>query len=358
MAAAMFLFGAFLAVLPASAGAQDAADNLLPPGLGSPAEEKEKPESRLKQFEHMNIGTSKNRQNPGMIISEAESEAARQTGRQQGLTKPRTPEQLEREIRDEAFKAAVSGLLPMRPDEIRRLLEYYDQTRQAVETPLYPTPEPQVKVETVSLDPGVQPPVVELAMSHITTISIYDVTGAPWPIQDVSWAGNFKVIEPEKGGHILRITPMGEFAQGNLSLRLITLKTPIIFSLETSRERVHYRFDARIPEYGPFANAPIIRGQTATASAGDGDMTAFLEGVIPSGAARLAVSGVDGRTTAYRYNSRTYVRTPYTLLSPAWQSSVRSGDGMTVYALANTPVLLLSDKGQVLRANVNQEDSP
>lgn len=51
-----------------------------------------------------------------------------------------------------------------------------------------------------------------------------------------------------------------------------------------------------------------------------------------------------------------YVRTPYTLLSPAWAKSVQSADGTKVYALNFTPVLLLSDKGKMVRAYISREE--
>lgn len=267
---------------------------------------------------------------------------------------PKTPEELEAEIRQDAFHAAVSGLLPLRPAEIRQLLEYYDQTQEAVEVPVYPYPKPEVSVITLSLDPGVTPPVIKVATGHVTTLSLLDVTGSPWPIQDISWAGNFEVVQPEEGGHVIRITPMSEFTYGNMSLRLITLKTPITFTLQTQRDAVQYRVDARVPQYGPFASSPLIESGIS-AVAGDADITAILDGAPPSGAVRLNVSGVDGRTSAWRFNGRTYVRTPLTLLSPGWDASVRSVDGMSVYALSNAPVLLLSDQGRVMRAHIDQE---
>lgn len=266
---------------------------------------------------------------------------------------PKTPEELEAEIRQDAFHAALSGLLPLRPSEIRQLLEYYDQTREAVEVPVYPYPKPEVNVLSLSLDPGVTPPVIKVATGHVTTLSLLDVTGAPWPIQDVSWAGNFEIVEPEEGGHVIRITPMSDFTYGNISLRLITLKTPITFTLQTHRDAVQYRVDARVPQYGPFASSPLI-DTSLSSVAGDADITAILDGAPPSGAERLTVSGVDGRTTAWRFNGKTYVRTPLTLLSPGWDASVRSADGTSVYALANSPVLLLSDQGRVMRAHIDQ----
>ena len=265
---------------------------------------------------------------------------------------PPDPKEVEKMIREQALNAALTGLLPMNPDEIRTLLERFDNTQQAVETPIYPYPEPEVVVETVSLDPGTKPPVIKVGVGHVTTLTILDATGAPWPIQNMTYAGNFEVIAPEAGGHIVRITGMSEFGYGNISILLNELKTPVTFTLKTSRDSVHYRFDARIPEYGPYAKTPII-DSGLTISAGSSVLGAVLDGVPPSDAERLDVVGVDGRTTAYQYQDTTYVRTPLTLLSPGWSGSVSSADGMNVYAIARSPVLLLSDRGQVVRAALN-----
>lgn len=266
----------------------------------------------------------------------------------------RSKEEIEAEIRDRSFTAAITGLLPLNPGEIRKLLRRYDETQQAVEVPVYPYPQPEVAVETVSLDPGAKPPVIKVGVGHVTTLNVMDATGEPWPIQDISWAGNFEVLQPEPGSHVVRITPMSEFAYGNVSVRLLKLNTPVTFTLKTMRDAVQYRFDARIPEFGPFAKAPLIEGGISIV-AGSPVLNSILDGVAPEGAEKLKVAGVDGRTTAYSYNMMTYVRTPLQLLSPGWSSSVSSADGMNVYTLANAPVLLLSDRGRVVRARVSAE---
>ena len=273
-------------------------------------------------------------------------------------------EEFEEEARREAFEAALQGLLPLRPDEIRTLLEHFDRTRESVETPIYPDPKPEVAVETVPLDPGTSPRTVKMAYGHVTTINILDSTGSPWPIEDISWAGDFEVIESSspEGAHILRISPQSEFARGNISIRLLTLKTPVILSLQTNRSTVHYRFDAIIPEYGPQVNTPLIESAgvaTLNASGEPGSaaqISRLLEGVTPENAEPLDVIGVDSRTSAYKLSEQTYVRTPLTLLSPGWSRSVSSADGTSVYAIQDSPVLLLSDNGKMVRARLRKRE--
>ena len=263
---------------------------------------------------------------------------------------------LQEEIRTEAFDAAITGMFPLSPDQIQTLLKKYDSTQKVVTSPPYDAPKPEISVQNISLDPGVVPPTIKTAVGNVTTINMLDATGAPWPVQDVTWAGDFEIVEPEEGGHIVRITPMGQFARGNIVIRMLTLKTPITMTLETARDVVQYRIDARIPEYGPFASAPLMQGAKSTMVAGSSDLTSLLDGVMPGGMQKLEVSGVDGRTTAYTMNGTTYVRTPLTLLSPAWQSSVSSADGMNVYALSNAPVVLLSDGGEFQRAVLKEKE--
>ncbi len=265
-----------------------------------------------------------------------------------------TEEEKKAEMRAKAFEAAKESLMPLRPNEIRDVLELNDQQQQAIKTPIYPNPKPESTFQTISLDPG-QPPVeIKTAVGHVTTISMLDVTGQPWPIQDLSWAGNFEVLQPENGGNLLRITPLDQYAYGNVSMRMVGINAPVIMTLKTERQTVQLRADIQIPEVGPNGTPPPIQTQAITTTAGSADLTRVLEGVVPQGAEKLKIDGVDGRTTAYVLGGVTYVRTPYTLLSPAWNASARSADGTNVYAMSFSPVLLLSDKGQMLRAQISQ----
>lgn len=262
-------------------------------------------------------------------------------------------DKVKEETRRQAFDAAIEGMMPLRPEEIRTLLERHDRTQESIELPVYPAPRPEIAVETLSLDPGVKPKTISVSHGYVTTFTVVDSTGAPWPIEDITWAGDFEVIEA--GGetrHLLRITPRSEFAYGNMSMRLIGLKTPIILSLETARDFVHYRFDAIVPKSGPYAEIPIIDTGVSIA-AGDHNLVRVLEGGLPGGAKKLDVTGSDGRTTAYDMDGMTYLRTPLTLLSPAWKSSTSSSDGMRVYSFSRTPVVLLSENGRMVRIRIS-----
>ncbi|MDB5492517.1 MAG: hypothetical protein JWO78_2366 [Micavibrio sp.] len=271
-----------------------------------------------------------------------------------GAVAQKSAEEVKAEIRDDAFNAALTGLMPLNPPEIRKLLKRFDETKEATEIPIFPYPEPVTVVKNVSLDPGAKPIELKLATGNVTTVGLVDATGAPWPIADLTWAGNFTVTPPDPGSNSFIITPMTDFAAGNVSIRMIGLPTAVTFVLRTHRDEVYYRVDARLPENGPFAKPSLIE-QGMTIEAGCDCLTNILDGTIPEDAKKLEVSGTDGRTTAYKYVGRTYIRTPLTLLSPAWSESSKSADGMNVYATGNAPVILLSDKGRMVRARLSDE---
>lgn len=254
-----------------------------------------------------------------------------------------------------AYDAAINGLFPLKPDQIRNVLRKYDETTEAAQRPIKKAPEPEITIQNVSLDPSAMPPMIKVAPGFVTTLSILDITGEPWPIQDISWGGDFDILQPEEGSNLVRITPLGKYKYGNISMRLVDLKTPIVFRIQAFDDVVQYRFDARIPKRGPGAAIPLIESQPVSAVAGeDMNLIQILDGVPPSNATVLSVKGTDGRTSAYRIAGQVYLRTPLTLLSPAWSQSVASADGVKVYALNNAPVVLLSDAGRVFRASLSE----
>jgi intracellular multiplication protein IcmK len=258
-------------------------------------------------------------------------------------------------LRKQSFDSAVGEVLPLKPEEIREMLDYFRQSREAAETPMS-VPVPKVQIQNVSLDPGALPNQIKTAPGHVTTLNILDMTGQPWPIRDFSWAGQYEVNPPEEGGHVIRITPLSAHGIGNISIQLVDLITPITFSLNTNLEETHYRFDARIPKLGPMASVPIISHGGLSAVAEDEGLISFLEGTPPSDAVRMNVSGPDGRTKIWEIGEEYFLRTPLSLLSPAWNSSIKSADGMNVYALSKASVILLSDNGKIVQAHVKSQE--
>lgn len=294
---------------------------------------------------------------PPMSQTDAEKLNLQQQAEETAARAAEEEARMEEEHNRKSYKSASEGLLPLSPDQIRGFMRKLEHTQEAAQPPSTGTPKGEVKVVGLSLDPGGEPPQINLAAGYVTTIDIIDQTGEPWPIMDVGVGGNFEVTPTQAGSHVVRVVPLTRVGTGNLSIILKDLGTPIIFRLSSGGPTFHMRYDARVPQIGPMAKAPLIQYRRPGPVAGDAILSMFLENAAPKEAKRLTVGGVDARTKAWNLAGKVYVRTPLSLLSPAWNASVSSADGMTVYEVGDAPVLLLSDNGAMTRARLIRDDN-
>src|SRR6185312_5627481 len=137
----------------------------------------------------------------------------------------------EQEHNVKSFDRAASGVLPLSPDQIRAFMHKLETTQEAAMPPSAGPPKGQVRVATLTLDPGVEPPQINLDAGCVTTITFVDATGEPWPILDVGVGGNFEVSPTQAGSHVVRVMPLTRYGTGNLSILLKDLPTPVIFRL-------------------------------------------------------------------------------------------------------------------------------
>lgn len=253
-----------------------------------------------------------------------------------------------------SYKKASTGLLPLSPDQIRDFMKKLERTQSAAKAPSAGTPKGVVRVVPVSLDPGMSPPQVNLDPGFISTIAIVDATGEPWPIMDVGVGGSFEVTPTPAGTHVVRIMPLTRVGEGVLSVLLKDLPTPVIFRLSSGGTKVDLRFDARINKFGPNAKPQLV--DRSRLEAGDDTLALILQNAPPTEAKRVRIAGLDARSKAWTIGEKVYVRTPLTLLSPAWNASMASADGTTVYEVGTAPVLLMSDNGSLVRAQISRDE--
>ena len=286
---------------------------------------------------------------PNQLALQAQQAAQQAQGQADADEQKRQQEHIRK-----SYDHASTGLLPLSPDQIRDFMQRMEQTQNAAQTPYAGTPKGQTRIATLSLDPGVEPPQINLASGYVTTITMVDATGEPWPILDVGIGGNFEVSPTQAGSHVVRVMPLTRVGAGDLSVILKDLPTPVIFRLSAGGPLVDLRYDARIGKAGPGAKPQII-GRTRL-EAGDETLTMLLQNAPPTAAKRLNVGGLDVRTKAWSLGDKVYVRTPLSLLSPSWNASVTSADGTTVYEIGDAPVLLLSDNGAMVRAQISRDE--
>lgn len=253
----------------------------------------------------------------------------------------------EDDLRTQAFSKVVSTALPLSPSQIRMLRNMYDATQQAAVT--YPgvPPRPTASSLAVSLSPGATPPVVRLGAGFVTSLVFVDSTGSPWPIDSYS-LGNPTAfnIQWDKKSNILLIQAVTAHRMGNLAVILKGLNTPVMINLNPGQAAMDVRVDLRIPGFGPQAK-PVFNTLPGTESP---VLLALLDGISPPGAKSLKSSACEN--CAWLIDGKLYLRTQFTVLSPAWISTMSSADGTHVYEMQSTPLVLASYNGKTIKMRI------
>jgi len=254
----------------------------------------------------------------------------------------------DKDIGDVAFNSMVQNSLPMSPEQIQKLRSAYMASQFAAANVPGTPPRPTATSVFADLSPGATPPVVRLGQGFVTSLVFVDTTGAPWPIEsyDVGNPSAFN-IQWDKVSNTLMIQSTVLYTYGNLAIKLRGLNTPVMITLIPGQKAVDYRVDMRVPGYGP--NASPFTPNTLPAGSSP-DLLNILDGVPPPNSTTLKVEG--GNCQAWLSGQKMYVRTQLTVLSPGWSATLSSADGMHAYQMQPTPMLLVSQNGQVIQLKV------
>lgn len=243
-----------------------------------------------------------------------------------------------------AFNSMVNSALPMTPDQIHRLKQLFTATQYAQAAPAGIPPRPVTTSKIVNLAPGATPPVITLAQGFVTSLVFIDSTGAPWPIDSYSIGDPQRFnIQWNKTDNTLMVQAMSLYNYGNLAVRLKGLVTPVMLTLIPGQKDIDYRVDLRIQGLGP--NAVPVLGDCLPGQANP-VLLGVLDGIPPPGSKELSVCGADFQ--AWLLGDKIYVRTHFTILSPAWHATMSSADGTKAYEMQKTPMLLVSLHGRAV----------
>ena len=275
---------------------------------------------------------------------------------------------------------ALQSAIPLTPAMITQLAQRYQANQQAAEQAGTASAIPASREVNVSFAPGIAISIINTAKGYPSAVSFFDSTGQPWPVewdtnsdpaavptgndchvQQNGGAGGpsveaigFLVCTPAKGSNVLEITPMSVAPRGGLVVSLQGAPKPLTFLLMSSTSS--YDADLSVHVAGPGPNAAVadVDPEQDAPDTGAPFITAMLEGIPPADATPLSVSGVSpDALRAWRLNGNVYLRTTYTLLSPEWTDS-ESEAGTTVYAVPDTPVVLLSVDGRTVSAELKE----
>lgn len=258
-----------------------------------------------------------------------------------------------------AFAAAKQMISPFTPEQIGVLHGTVDMNRRAMAIPPVQAI-PESRSISVNLSPGAAMPLLRTMPGETSTLVFLDSTGGPWPLSVPPRISNENLFAAEwlKDSPVVVVSAKTHYEQGNLTVFLKGLVTPVIVKLATGEARsdsktraVDYRLDLRVPGRGPNAQAPIVsQGQIALY---DNTMQTFLDGVPPEKARSITIAGDSGqRTQAWQMDGMLYLRTPLGM-ETAFDQTIGAADGTRVYKLAPTPFVMLSELGHLLQLQLD-----
>jgi intracellular multiplication protein IcmK len=277
---------------------------------------------------------------------------------------------------------AIQNAIPLTPGMITALANRYQANQQAEEQAGTALAEPASREVNVSFAPGVAISIINTVKGYPTAVSFFDGTGQPWPVEwdtnsdpaavptgndcNVQQNGGgggggpsveaigFLVCTPAKGSNVLEITPMSVAPRGGLVVSLQGAPKPLTFLLMSGTATYDADLSVHVAGDGPNAQVATIDPQQDAPDTGAPFLTGMLEGVPPADATPLSVEGVSPEDLrAWKLGGNVYLRTVDTLLSPEWTAS-ESEAGTTVYAVPDTPVVLLSVNGQTVSAELKE----
>lgn len=271
------------------------------------------------------------------------------TEEEDGLSDVEKEERLENALREKTFQDMLKKMMPMTFDQIQRMRLKQEEVDMASRGPIGTPPKPVAISHFVSLAPGDKLPLIRMHPGFVTSVVFVDSTGAPWPVQMYSLGDpTLFNISWDKTSNMLLMQANQKFKHSNLAVKLAGMNTPVMITLVAGQALVDYRVDLRVQGLGP--NAAQLKLFDGLPAKTNDMLLTLLDGVAPETSQEVTVHG--GNAHAWILKKKLYLRTRMTLISPGWLSSMSSPDGMHIYEIMRTPLILVSDHGQIVQLKI------
>ncbi len=251
-------------------------------------------------------------------------------------------------------KAAFSQLLkqdfPLTPSEIQKFKAVAAEQQKA--NSLAPQGSPiqsNSQIISISMKPGGPQEVVRIGQGTITSLIFTDQNGQVWPITSYSVGDPTSFnVQWNKSSGVLMVQGQKLYADSNIAVMLKGLDVPVMVNLMLGQKKWDYMDYLRVEALAPGDNT-VEPSQLAGAPA---YLMDILNGVPPMGSVPMQTdnSGVQ----VWGYQGYYLVLTQGTLMSPAWKAKANGpgADPYHAYEITPTPVLLVSDQGNLVRVMV------
>lgn len=247
-------------------------------------------------------------------------------------------------------QAVLDKIAPLTPKEIVTLRKQIDERKDAFTENISgrPPARPTSTQTTVDLSPGGTPPVLRLAPRQGATIMFVDAAGRPWPVEAADNFNDAGYAVSQMAEHVFSVG-MKQAQIGNIAFKLKDIARPVTVTVMPAQDSTDYNLDLVVPKFvggvPPTAMASAAPAPTHMAD----ELMAYLYRTPPREARRLTVagSGTDEIMAWQISPSSMAVRTSAQILSPAWMRRQGSSDGVFVYQLPITPVVVIAQDGEL-----------
>ena len=247
---------------------------------------------------------------------------------------------------DEEVGREGRAYLPFTREQIEKLARLLEATREATSRGSGRPVRGELRRLHIDADAI---PEIRVRRGYTTVVGFSDLTGAPWPIEEVLVDRRFLPGE-ESGpaGHLLYLAPSEPFLTGNLTVKLKGMPDPVVAMLRGGGGTADFRVDLRLALAGPNVD-PAALAKPEAFRAGDAALAGVLTGQVPAGARRLKVVGGAAGDRAWRLGGDVLLVTRSHVLSPGPWAAERGSAGRWVYRLPESPFVLVSEAGREKR---------
>ena len=261
-------------------------------------------------------------------------------------------------VKQEAFKKLSESISPLTSEQVKKVRRLWNESQRLKTYTGSAPPRPSNALRVVDLGVGALPTVVRLGAGYVSVVYFFDANGKPWPIRgynignpgivNVIW--NQSTPEEDQSGAGLSNTLMMQaqslYKPTNMVVLLRGMSTPVLLEVIPGQSEIDYRLDLQVPKSGPFTDEAGSMPTTV-----EPVMMDFVNNVAPNNSTQLQVRG--GTAQAWSYNGKIYLRTPLTVISPAWISKVVGPNGdVQVYEMANVSVVLALSNGKTVQLSI------
>ena len=247
-------------------------------------------------------------------------------------------------------QAVLDKISPLTPKEIVNLRKQIDERKDAFSENISgrPPARPTSTQTTVDLSPGGTPPVLRLTPRQGATIMFVDAAGRPWPVEAADNFNDAGYAVAQMAEHVFSVG-MKQPQIGNIAFKLKDIARPVSVTVMPAQDQTDYNLDLVVPKFvGGVPPTAMASAAPAPSHLSD-DLMAYLYRTPPRDARRLNVggSGTDEIMAWQISPTSMAVRTSAQILSPAWMRRQGSSDGVFVYQLPLTPVVVISQGGEL-----------